>query len=148
MHVTGRRYEDGRIHFKYFENRQFKPKQKRHFDGNIYLMTSGYTFSAATLVTGKLKGQSNVTIIGEETGGGAYGNSAMFLTTIVLPNTALRITLPLYRMVLNAKLPKDGRGVLPDVEIRSTSTSIKSGIDVKLEKVKELLIQKSAMANP
>ena len=142
MHISSRRYDDGRIHFKYFENHYFKPKKKNHFDGNIYVMTGGYTFSAATLVTAKLKGQKNVTIVGEETGGGAYGNSAMFLTTIVLPNTGVRVTLPLYRMVLNAKLPKNGRGVFPDVEVKPSSAYIKMGVDAKLEKVKELIRQK------
>lgn len=142
MRISGRKYSDGRIHFRYFENHYFSPKTKHHFDGNIYLMTGGYTFSAATLVTENLKGQKNVTIVGEETGGGAYGNSAMFLTTIVLPNTGIRITLPLYRMVLNAKLPKDGRGVFPDIEVKPSSTYIKMGVDAKLEKVRELIRQK------
>ncbi len=111
MHISGRRYADKRIHFRYFENHCFKPKKKNHFKGNIYILTGGYTFSAATLVAVNLKGQRNVTIAGEETGGGAYGNSAMLLTTIVLPNTGLRITLPLYRMVLNANRLKNGRGL-------------------------------------
>lgn len=142
MHASGKKYKDDRIHFKYFENHYYKPKKKNHFDGNIYILTGGYTFSAATLVASKLKGQRNVTIIGEETGGGAYGNSAMFLTNIILPNTGVRITLPLYRMVLNAKLPKNGRGVFPDVEVRPSSTMIKMGTDAKLEKVKELIRQK------
>ena len=143
MHISGRSYSDGRIHFRYFENHYFKLRHKNHFDGNIYLMTGGYTFSAATLVTGILKGQHNVTIVGEETGGGAYGNTAMFLTTIVLPNTGVRITLPLYRMVLNARLPKNGRGVFPDIEVKPSSTSIRMGVDAKMEKVKELIRQKS-----
>lgn len=142
MHFSGRKYSDNRIHFRYFENHYFKPKKINHFDGNIYVVTGGYTFSAATLVTQKLKGQENVTIVGEETGGGAYGNSAMFLTTIVLPNTGIRVTLPLYRMVLNAQHPKDGRGVIPDVEVKPLSTAIQMGIDAKLEKVKELISQK------
>jgi len=139
MHLSGRRYEDGRIHFRYFERHQFNPKKTNHFDGNIYVLTGGYTFSAATLVAGNLKGQKNVTIVGEETGGGFYGNSAMLLTAIELPNTGLRITLPLYRMVLNAKRPKDGRGVFPDVEVKPSSLGIKNNIDVKLEKVLELI---------
>lgn len=139
MQVAGKRYDDGRIHFRFFENHLFKPKKKNHFDGKIYLLTGGYTFSAASLVAGKLKGQSNVTIVGEETGGGEYGNSSMFLTTIVLPNTKLRVTLPLYRMVLDSTLPKNGRGVFPDIEVSPTSASIKAGIDIKLDKVKELI---------
>jgi hypothetical protein len=141
MQISGRKYDDERIHFRYFEHHRFNPKKNNHFDGKLFVLTGGYTFSAATLVTGKLKGQNNVTIVGEETGGGAYGNSAMFLTNIVLPNTGIRVTLPLYRMVFNANVPKDGRGVMPDVEVKPSSSIIKLGIDAKLEKVKELIKQ-------
>jgi len=142
MHISGRHYEDGRIHFRYFEKHYFKPKKKNHFNGNIYVLTGGYTFSAATLVASNLKGQHNVTIVGEETGGGSYGNNAMLLTTIVLPNTKLRITLPLFRMVLDANRFKTGHGIFPDVEVKPSSNSIKRGADAKMEKVIELLRQK------
>ena len=146
MHISGKKYSDGRIHFKFFENHFFKPKKKNHFNGNLYVLTGGYTFSAATMVAGKLKSQKNVTIVGEETGGAAYGNSAMFLTTIVLPNTGIRVTLPLYRMVLNAALPKNGRGVLPDVKVGPSTNGIRIGVDAKLEKVKELIRNNKAAA--
>jgi hypothetical protein len=106
MHVTGRQDNDGRIHFKYFEKHKFQPKKNNHFKGDIYLVTGGYTFSAAALVTSTLRGQPNVTVVGEETGGGAYGNTAMHLPTIILPNTGIRVTLPLYRMVLDATRQK------------------------------------------
>jgi C-terminal processing protease CtpA/Prc len=78
-------------------------------------------------------------VVGEETGGGAYGNSAMHLTTIVLPNSGIRVTLPLYRMVLEDTRPKNGRGVFPDIEIGPSSVFIKQGIDAKMEKVKEII---------
>ncbi len=142
MHISGRRYEDKRIHFRYFEKHYFKPKKKNHFNGNIYVLTGGFTFSAATIVAGNLKGQHNVTIAGEETGGGAYGNSAMLLTTIILPNTGLRVTLPLYRMVLNDHLLKNGRGVLPDIEVKPSTEYIKNNEDAKLEKVIEIIRRK------
>ena len=144
MHISGKRLQDGRIHFRYFEKHYFKPKKQNHFNGNIYLITGGYTFSAATLVASNLKGQQNVTVVGEETGGGAYGNSAMLLTTVVLPNTGLRITLPLFRMVLDASRAKNGRGILPDIEVRPSSSFIEKGLDAKLKKVKELILQRKA----
>lgn len=143
MQISGKRMQDGRIHFRYFEKHYFEPKKKNHFNGNVYLLTGGYTFSAATLVASNLKGQQNVTIVGEETGGGAYGNSAMLLTTVVLPNTKLRVALPLFRMVLDVKRPKNGHGILPDIEVPPSLQSIKMGIDAKLEKVKQLIRQKS-----
>lgn len=139
MHITGRRAEDGRIHFRYFERHRFKPKQKHHFDGNIYVLTGGYTFSAATLVAAQLKGQDNVTIVGEETGGGYYGNTAMHITNIILPNTKVSVSLPLFRIVLDKDRLKTGRGVLPDVESGPSSAIIKAGIDGKMDKVKEII---------
>jgi hypothetical protein len=143
MRISGKRNnEDGKIHFRYFEKHYFKPKKKNFFAGNIYLITGGYTFSAATLVASNLKGQPNVTIAGEETGGGSYGNSAMLLTKIVLPNTGLRITLPLFRMVLDATRLKTGRGILPDIEVKPSSNSIKMGVDAKMEKVMEIIRKK------
>ncbi len=143
MRFMGRRYNDGRIHFKYFEKHNFKPKKQYHFNGNVYLVTGGYTFSAAALVTGTLEKQQNVTVVGEETGGGAYGNSAMHLPTIILPNTGIRVTLPLYRLVLEANKPKDGRGIFPDIEVKPSSWYIRRGVDAKLEKVRELIMKKN-----
>lgn len=147
MHISGRRYEDKRIHFRYFEKHLFKPKKANHFNGDIYVLTGGFTFSAATLAAGNLKGQHNVTIVGEETGGGGYGNSAMLLTAIALPNTGLRITLPLYRMVLHANWEKNGRGIFPDIEVRPSSEYIKKNADAKLEKVLEIIRKKKGFHN-
>ena len=142
MHFSGRRSNDGYIHFRYFEKHHFKPKKSLHFNGDVYLVTGGYTFSAAALATSTLKGQKNVTVVGEETGGGAYGNSAMHLPTIILPNTGVRVTLPLYRLVLDVHRPKNGRGIFPDVEVDPSSENIRKGVDGKLEKVKELIVTK------
>lgn len=134
MLISGRRDADNKIHFRYFERHQYHPNKKYHFDGQIYLLTGGLTFSGATLVAGILKGQQNVTIVGEETGGGYYGNNAIFLPTLTLPNTGIRITLPLYRVVWNKNRTKNGRGVFPDVEVRPNAVQLKNGIDAKLEK--------------
>ena len=139
MLVSGKRSGDGKIHFRHFERQVFKPMQHNHFNGNIYLLTGGYTFSAASMFAGQLKGQDNVVIVGEETGGGYYGNSAMFLTNILLPNTGIRVVLPLYKMVWDSTRQKNGRGVFPDVQVQPTARQLKLGIDAKIEMVKELI---------
>lgn len=139
MQFSTKKMDDGRFHFRYFEKHFFKPKKKNHFNGNIYLITGGYTFSAASIFTNNLKGQSNVKVVGEETGGGSYGNSAIFIPEIILPNSKLRVRLPLFRMILNKENPKNGRGIFPDIEILPTSDFIRKGIDAKLEKVKAMI---------
>ncbi|TDH25120.1 hypothetical protein EXU57_13490 [Segetibacter sp. 3557_3] len=146
MHVTGRKKQDGRIHFSYFENHRFKPKRKNHFDGKTYLVAGGYSFSAATLFVSALKGQDNVTVVGEETGGGSYGNTAMHLPVINLPNSKVRVILPLYRIVIDKNRPKTGRGIFPDIPVNPSSAAIRQGVDAKMEEVHELIISGKSQA--
>ena len=138
MNLTAKKTEDGCIHNRFYETHYFKPKRKHHFNGNIYIIQGGYTFSAATMFASSLKGQKNVTIVGEETGGGYYGNSAMHLPTIVLPNTKIKVGLPIYRLVMDKNRPK-GRGIQPDIEIQPSSDAIKNGIDLKLIEIKKII---------
>jgi C-terminal processing protease CtpA/Prc len=86
-----------------------------------------------------IKGQTNVTLVGEETGGGYYGNNGVFIPEMVLPNTKLRVRLPLYRIVNNKNIPFNGRGILPDVEVKATSESIRLNKDPKMEKALALI---------
>ena len=139
MHLFSYKKSDGRYHNTRFENHYFQPFTRRHFNGKVYLMQGGYTFSAATMFVSYLKGQHNVTVLGEETGGGYYGTSAMHLPTIILPHSKLRVILPLYRLVLDARRTKDGRGIPPDIYVPPSSEAIKQGVDKKMIKVRELI---------
>ncbi|MBC7827764.1 MAG: peptidase S41 [Chitinophagaceae bacterium] len=134
-----RKHSDGNYHFGYFERHYFKPRKKHHFNGNIYLLTGGNSFSATTLVLKALQGQSNVKIIGEETGGGAYGNTAWMIPDVVLPETGVRFRLPKFRLVMDKDLVKNGRGVMPDIYVRATPELILRGIDPKIEVVKDII---------
>ncbi|MBX2930534.1 MAG: hypothetical protein KF781_01155 [Chitinophagaceae bacterium] len=140
MNFFAKKGSDNKIHFKRYEKHYYKPKTKYHFNGNIYLVQGGVTFSAATMFISTLKGQSNVTVIGEETGGGYYGNSAMHIPTIVLPNSKLRVSLPMYRLVIDKNRPK-GRGIMPDIEVPPSSAAIKEGYDIKLTTIRKLILK-------
>jgi C-terminal processing protease CtpA/Prc len=142
MHLFSKKKADGRYHKRTEERKISKPATKYHFDGNIFVLQGGLSFSAATLFTSNLKGQKNVTLVGEESGGGYYGNSAMFLPTIILPNSKLRVILPLYRLVIDSSRLQDGRGVLPDILVLTSSNAIKQAKDVKVETVKALILKK------
>lgn len=132
---------DGNYQFRYYENKTYSLKEKNHFGGNVYLVTGGNTFSAASLFTSSLKGQPNVKVVGEETGGGYYGNNGVFIPDIILPNTFIRVRLPLFRIVNNIQHPKDGRGVIPDIEVAPTLQTIIKNVDPKLEKIKAFIRQ-------
>ena len=141
MNFFAHKEKDGNIHYRRFEKHFFKPQTKHHFDGNVYLIQGGITFSASTMFIGALKGQDNVTIVGEESGGGFYGNSAMHLPTIVLPNSKLRVVLPMYRLVMDKTRPK-GRGIIPDIEISPSSNAIRKGYDIKLAVLRKIILEK------
>ncbi len=142
MHIFSKRFSDGRYHKHKEEQKVTNPSTKYHFNGNIYVLQSGLSFSAATLFVSNLKGQKNTIIIGEETGGGFYGNTAMFLPTIILPNSKLRVVLPLYRLVINSNRPKDGHGILPDILVPPNSIAIKKGMDLKMDTVLRIINKK------
>jgi C-terminal processing protease CtpA/Prc len=130
---------DGNYHFGYFERHYFKPKKNNHYDGKVYLLTGGNSFSATTLFASALVKQENVIVVGEETGGGAYGNSAWLIPDITLPHTGVRVRLPLFRLVIDKNVPKIGRGVQPEVESFPTVDAIRRNIDYKLDKAMELI---------
>lgn len=143
-HLSSSKSDDGLYHNHRFETHYFKPFKRKHFNGNIYIIQGGYTFSAATILSSFLQHQKNVTIVGEETGGGYYGNSAMLIPNIILPNTKLQVRLPLYRYVMNKERPK-GRGIIPDIEIQPNSTAIQQGIDIKLATLRKIIEEKTKL---
>jgi len=139
MEIFTAKKKDGKYHFGYFEHHYFHPKKKNHFDGTVYIITGGNSFSATTLFAQAIKEQSNVIIVGEETGGCAYGNTAWLIPDVTLPETRIRFRLPLFRLVVNKNMPKDGMGVQPEIEVKPTVETIRRGVDYKMEKVLELI---------
>lgn len=133
--------KDGYYHFGLFEKKQFKPKSKNHFKGTTYILTGGNTFSAASLFTKSLKDQEDVIVVGEETGGGAYGNSAWLLPDVTLPNTGVRFRLPLFRLVVDKEEEK-GHGIVPEILALPTVDAIRRNADYKMEKVRQLIREK------
>jgi C-terminal processing protease CtpA/Prc len=105
----------------------------------VYVLTSGPTFSASTLFCNAVKGQQNVKLIGEETGGGWHGNSGILIPDITLPITKLRVRLPLFKIVQFNHVPKNGRGVMPDIYIPPTLEGVRKNEDRKMQTVKEMI---------
>lgn len=130
MHLFTRKDEQGRFHMSgYWEKRSFKPLKNRFFEGRIYILTGGMTFSAASLFCKTMKGQENVLLIGEETGGSGYANNGLLIPDLMLPNTRIRVRMPLFRLVPDRNSMNDGRGVMPDILIAPSSASLKQGYD-------------------
>ncbi len=140
MLFLSRKIGSGKYMFRYYTVKTYRPA-KNPYKGHVYILTGGYSFSATTLFVSNVKGLRNVTVIGEETGGGYYGNNGVLIPEMVLPETKIRIRIPLYRIVNNKNYPKGG-GVLPDVEVKPSPESIRQNKDPKLDKAIELIMQR------
>ncbi len=135
--------KDGKYHLTSFEKNWHKPKKRLHYNGKVYLITSGLTFSASCLLANVLKGQSNINLAGEETGGGWYGNSGILIPKVILPATGIRINMPLFRIVQYKHPGLKGTGIRPDIQINTSYDALKKGYDKKLTVIKTMIINDS-----
>lgn len=134
--------QDGKYHFGYWERHMFRPKRNNHFDGQVYVLTNGLTFSASSLFCNAVKGQDNVTLVGEETGGGWYGNSGIMIPDIILPKTKLHVRIPFFRLVQYQHIAMKGTGVIPDVYVGPNVKDVIGEVDTKMEIVREMIAEK------
>lgn len=144
--MVTRKRKDGKYHFGYFERHYFRPKRKNHFDGHIYIITGGNSFSATTLFARTLQGQKNVLLLGEETGGGSYGNTAWMIPELRLPHTHLQFRIPRFRLVMDPAALPAGRGIIPDIEVSASPETIRRGIDPKGSLVREIILRRRALS--
>lgn len=111
-----------------------QPPGKYPFLGKVFVLIDGGTFSTAAdfcAVTHHLK---RATFIGEETGGGYYGNNSGMQTILTLPNSKLRVRVPMFEY-WNAVTGYEGkrRGVRPDHEVATTAANLLRGVDSQLD---------------
>lgn len=139
MFFLTRKYKDGLFHFGRWERKIYQPKTANHYGGKLYVLIGGSTFSAASLFSNAVKGQADVLLVGEETGGGWHGNNGILIPDITLPNTKVRVRLPLFRLVQHNHVPKDGRGVVPDIYIPTNYNAFLKNIDHKMQVVMEMI---------
>ncbi len=138
---------DGLYHFGHWERKFYKPIAHNHFSGDLYVLTNGQTFSASALFCNAVKGQPGIKLVGEETGGGWHGNNGILIPDMILPNTHIRVRLPLFRLVQFNHVPKDGRGVMPDIYIGTNYEALVKGFDKKMQVVMEMIKKKNVMDN-
>ncbi len=134
---------DGLYHFGHWERKLYKPKKTNHFSGKLYVLINGSTFSASTIFCNAVKGQPGVIIAGEEAGGGWHGNSGILIPDMTLPNTRIRVRLPLFRLVQYHHVPKDGRGVVPDIYIPTDYNALLKSVDKKMQVVMQMIKEKA-----
>ena len=119
-----------------------KPRQNG-YKGNIFVLTSGLTYSGGAEFASLLKGHTNSKFIGKEVGGGYYGNTSGMEIRLTLPNSNISVRIPLLKFVVDIKgdIPF-GRGVLPNYSVEPTFEEYITGIDTELEFAKKMTEKK------
>lgn len=99
----------------------YKKEPKHKFSGSIYIITSAYTYSAASNFCSMMYSNDLATFVGEETGGGYYGNTSGYIKTLILPNSKIEVRIPVLQFVMNvkARLPF-GSGIIPHHKVVPT----------------------------
>ncbi|MCS4223944.1 S41 family peptidase [Sphingobacterium sp. BIGb0165] len=93
------------------------PADSFGFKGNIYVLANGASFSAASVLPVFLSQLKNVTLVGNETGGGGKRMTAIFFHQILLPNTKLTLRHGLLSVAFPGSSARKGHGLIPDIRI-------------------------------
>jgi hypothetical protein len=117
----------------------FFRKGRNHFNGRIYVLANGGTFSMASYTTNHLKHKRGAFVIGEETGGGEAGSRGMVSGDIILPNTGLKISLNVFQVRHNLKIEDSGHGVMPDYPVTYSIEDRLQQKDLEMELVRKLI---------
>lgn len=111
-----------------------------YYSGKLYVLIDGNCFSTTSECLSMLHSYTSAVFIGEESGGGYYGNCSGSVPILTLPNSLLQIGIPLmkYSMAVKEYKFKD-HGVIPDYKISPTIKDKLSSYDPELEFAKKLI---------
>jgi len=109
------------------------------FTGKVLILINGGCFSTTAEFLSQAHYHRRATFIGEESGGGYYGNTSGAVPAVILPNTKLIVYVPLvtYYMAVNG-YKAAAHGVFPDHPIHYTIEELLEGKDKELALALEL----------
>jgi hypothetical protein len=107
---------------------------KPNFAGKVYILINGNSFSTTSEFLSHVHARKRATFIGEESGGGYYGNTSGPRAMLVLPNTKLQAYIPLMTYYMAVRKDKSAsHGVVPDHPMSYTIDELLAGKDKELE---------------
>ena len=115
------------------------PKKNKAFNGQIYVLINGKSFSMSGVAASYLKYKANAITVGEETGGNIAGSNAVVGGKFILPNSKIQILTPMYHIYHDIEVKNNGRGLIPDYPTHYSKDDIINGVDLDLIKVLELV---------
>ena len=124
---------DGKYFVVNHPNLGIQQPSKPTFAGKVLILINGGCCSTTAEFLSQTHYQKRATFIGEEAGGGYYGNTSGVVPALTLPNTKLLVYVPLVTYYLAVNGYKEAaHGVLPDHPISYTIEEFLAGEDKEL----------------
>lgn len=106
---------------------------KDDYNGNLYVIINGGSYSASAMISANLKGLNRAYFVGEETGGDANGTVAGLMPDYKLPHSKLKLSIgTIYLTPKYYQTEVIGHGIYPDQEIKTTLKDRLNKIDPQL----------------
>ena len=102
------------------------------------MLMNGGSFSTTCEFLSNLRDKKRGIFVGEEAGGGFYGNTSGPSVLITLPNTKVRVRIPLRTYYLAVKDGQPNRSILPDYEVKPTISDLLSRNDPVMQQAIKL----------
>jgi hypothetical protein len=103
------------------------------FQGKVYVLINGNSFSGTGECTSLIHFHKKAVFIGEECGSGYYGNTSGFMPQLTLPNTKIRIRIPMIRYTMAVSGYPMDRGIIPDHPVSPTIDDLLNKRDTVME---------------
>ncbi|MFL5746091.1 MAG: S41 family peptidase [Niastella sp.] len=111
-----------------------QPKQNS-FAGKVYILADGHSFSASAEFSAIARSNKRALFLGEEAGGGYYGNTSGNELFITLPNSQLSCRIPLVKYTSAVKKNANkGNSILPEYPIYQTIFDFINHTDSQLDR--------------
>jgi len=132
--------EDGKYYVTAHQDLYGHEPSENQFPGNVFILIDGGSFSATSEFAALIHDAGRATFIGEETGGGYYGNTSGNRKQIELANTGISVSIPYWKYLVDIEGDDFyGKGVIPDHQTSTTSEDFINNRDTALEFTKTLI---------
>lgn len=89
--------------------------------------------SGATILLAELRDERTVSLVGESTGGSVEGPTAGVIAFLSLPESTIRVRVPLLWTTTSYKAFMPGKGMEPDIAVGRTIEDVRAGRDRAME---------------
>ncbi len=109
----------------------FKPKPN-NFEGKVYVLIGNKSFSAASDFAATVFNTKVAVLVGQTTGGGYKGNTSEAVVGLLLPNSKIRVYIPVKKCLTSVSRVCSSDGVVPDYYVKPNINDFKKGKDTEM----------------